>query len=62
MFFLYNSCESLLVWIGKSSLREELRSNSTKHSQEFYFMRLPRNLRLAARNDDLVSNIKIVPV
>ncbi|KJV97977.1 hypothetical protein RAMDARK_0105 [Rickettsia amblyommatis str. Darkwater] len=34
-FFLYNSCESLLAWIGKSSLREELHSNSTKQSQEF---------------------------
>ncbi|WP_175265474.1 RND transporter [Rickettsia felis] len=31
-----------------SSLREELRSNSTKQSQEYYFMRLPRSLRLLA--------------
>ncbi|AEV92798.1 hypothetical protein Rsl_1551 [Rickettsia slovaca 13-B] len=49
-FFLYNSCESLLAWIGKSSLREELHSNSTKQSQEvcYYFTRLPRSLRLLA--------------
>ena len=40
----------LLARIVFSSLREELRSNSTKQSQEYCFMRLPR--RFAPRNDD----------
>ncbi|QCS24909.1 hypothetical protein FEC77_07980 [Rickettsia parkeri] len=55
-FFLYNSCESLLAWIGKSSLREELHNNSTKQSQEvcLLFHEIATQ-PTAARNDDLVS-------